>query len=104
LERALAARRDSFDKVMDLVDELAACAPQSLYERLRQLDETPGSGFDVLSSVLAGAYLLTPEVRRAIGYPGQAQRPPRFDEAADQIMSGILEPMIRRGAIFRPTP
>jgi hypothetical protein len=103
LELALAARRDSFDEIIGLVAELADCATDSLYERLKQLSETSASGFEVLSSVLAGAYLVTPEVRGAIGYPGQAQRAPRFDEAADQIMSGILDPVIERGAIFRPT-
>lgn len=103
LERALAARRDSFDEIMRLVATLADCASDDLYERLRQLAETPASGFEALSSVLAGAYLLSPDVRRAIGYPGQAQRRPRFAEAADQIMSGILEPVIARGPIFRAT-
>ena len=103
LDRAIAARRDAFDDIVALAARLAACRDVELDTELRRLAEIPESGFDVLSSVLAGAYLLTPEVRRAVGYPGQAQRPAPFDEAAEQIMSGILDPVVARGPVYRPT-
>jgi predicted aconitase with swiveling domain len=89
---------------MALVATLDGDAPGDVEPELRRLAETPGSGFEDLAGVIAGAYLLVPEVRRAAGYPGQAARPPRFDEAAEQIMDGILDPVIERGPIFRPTP
>lgn len=102
LDRGLAARRDAFDIILRLVHALADVPTERLHQELKRLSETPDSGFNELSSVLAGAYLLIPEVRQAIGYPGQAQRPPQFDEAAEQIMNGILDPVIARGAVYRP--
>ena len=102
LDRALAARGDAFDAVMTLVGALADVPAEDLGSELRRLAQEPDSGFQPLSAVVAGAYLMLPEVRRAIGYPGQAQRPPQFDEAAEEIMGGILDPVIERGAIYRP--
>ena len=68
--------------------------------RLRELSRTDPDIFGKLSTVLAGAYLLVPEVKKAIGYPGQVRRYPPFDEAAEQILSGILDPVIARGPAF----
>jgi len=101
LDRALAARRDAFDEIVGLVGALADVPAERLYLELKRVSETPESGFEQLSSVVAGAYLLIPEVRRTIGYPGQAQRPPQFDEAAGQIMNGILDPVVARGPVYR---
>lgn len=100
LDRALAARRDCFELVTDLAARLGELPAERLPAELRRLSTAPDSGFDELSAVLAGAYLIDPEVRRAIGYPGQAQRVARFDEAAEQIMDGVLDPVIERGSIY----
>ena len=102
LDRAIAARRDAFEDVVGLAARLAGHRDEELDTELRHLTETSNLGFDVLSSVLAGAYLMSPEVRRTLGYPGQAQRPAPFDEAAEQIMSGILDPVILRDPVYRP--
>ena len=103
LDRALAARRDAFESVTSLAGELADVPEDRLLDELKRRSDEGDGAFVLLSGVLAGAYLLMPEVRRAIGYPGQAQRPPRFDEAAEQIMDGILDPVIERGPVYRPT-
>jgi hypothetical protein len=100
LDRARAARRDCFERVVALAGSLRALPTAGLLAELRRLAEDPESGFEELSTVLAGAYLMDPGVREAIGYPGQAQRQARFDEAAEQIMDGILEPVIERGPIY----
>ncbi|HET7119738.1 MAG TPA: hypothetical protein VFI17_00645 [Solirubrobacterales bacterium] len=100
LDRALAARRDCFEQVVALAARLAECPAEDLEAELRRLAADPDSGFEQLSAVIAGAYLIDPGVREAIGYPGQAQRPPRFDEAVEQIMDGVLDPVIERGRIY----
>lgn len=101
LDRALAARRDVFDDVVSTLEELARCPRDGLADELRRISEASADSFEALSSVLAAAYLLIPEVRSEIGYPGQANRPPRFDEAVEQVMSGILDPVIDRGLVYR---
>jgi hypothetical protein len=53
-----------------------------------------------VSAVLAGAYLMVPEIRAAIGYPGQHRSHPPFDLAVEEIMDGILDPVIERGSIY----
>ena len=104
LDCALAARADRFEQIAAVAERCAELPPDRLASDLRAMDADPESGFQALSAVVAGAYLLVPSVREAIGYPGQAQRPPRFDEAAEQIMDGILEPVVERGPVYRPIP
>jgi hypothetical protein len=101
LGRALAARRDTFDGVVSALEELARCPRDRLAEELKRMSDVAPGRFEALSTVLAAAYLLIPAVRSEIGYPGQANRPPRFDEAAEQVMSGILDPVIERGSVYR---
>lgn len=101
LDRALAARSDAFDDVIALSGRVRGVDSAALFGRLRELNEAEPVAFQALSSVLAGAYLMVPAIRRAINYPGQEARPARFDEAAEQIMDGILEPVEARGPIYR---
>jgi hypothetical protein len=58
--------------------------------------------FGVLAEFAAGTYFLNPKVREAIGYAGQIARP--IDPAPDYLDDGLLESVIRRGSIYRPTP
>jgi hypothetical protein len=104
LDRALAARHDAFEAVVASALKVTALADESLLVSLKQFDACDPEGFHLLSSVVAGAYLMVPEVRRAISYPGQRRHRPRFDEAADQIMDGILDPVIARGRFYTPAP
>jgi hypothetical protein len=60
------------------------------------------AAFGVLAEFAAGAYFLNPAVREAIGYAGQTARP--IDPAPDYLENGLLDSVIRRGPIFRPTP
>lgn len=102
LEVALAARSDSFDLLMALADQ--AARSDDLAAWLRQLHDTEGASFQVLSAVLAGAYLLVPEVKSAVGYPGQRRDPAGLEEAVDEISDGILDPVLERGHFFVATP
>jgi hypothetical protein len=102
LERALAARSDALEEVVAAALPFAALAPEERLGALARYSREDPAGFHLLSSVLAGAYLMIPEVRKAIGYPGQRKHPPQFDEAANQIMDGILDPVIERGPAYTP--
>jgi hypothetical protein len=62
------------------------------------------SGFDLLCTVVAGAYFLNPEVRQAIGYPGQQAVPIVPEDPPDYEQDGLLASVIGRGPIYRPTP
>jgi len=104
LERALAARDDAFAAVAELAGRLGALDEARLDVELRALHARGDDGFQALSAVVCGAYLTVPEVRARIAYPGQENRPPPFDQAAEEIMSGILDPVIARGSMYTPAP
>lgn len=102
LGRALAARLDAFELVAAEGERLGELDAAALAAELRRLERDEPATFHPLSTVIAGAYLLVPEVRAAIGYPGQHRKFPQFDEAANDIMDGILDPVIERGPRYTP--
>lgn len=104
LDRALAARADALETIFAAALPFAEIPSEERLAALREFSERDPEDFHLLSAVVAGAYLMIPEVRRAIGYPGQIPHPARFDEAAEQIMDGILDPVIDRGGIYTPAP
>lgn len=101
------------------LDEALAAAP-ALAESLRvalDVDDSPAGVVDklrtsepevfmTLSFVLSGAYFMHPTVRKALGYDGQAisENPPLEGEAEYYLEDGLLDPVITRGRIYRPTP
>lgn len=101
IDRALAVRPD----LVALLREVLA-APGSPREALERLRQQSRPQFDAFAFVVAGAYLINPRVRRLLGYPGPVPvRNPAFpDEAESYLEDGILDPVVRRGPIYRPTP
>ncbi|HEY0812458.1 MAG TPA: hypothetical protein VGE11_04190 [Pseudonocardia sp.] len=100
LHVALAARADEFETIVRFAAAAQDRSDAELLDELRAAHEDKAPGFQVLSTVLAGAYLLLPQIRDNIGYPGQRRDVPRIDEAAEQISDGILDPVIERGSIY----
>lgn len=101
LDRALAARADAFDEVVAAAMGLEGLTLEGRREALRRMDARERPRFHTLSSVVAGAWLLVPEISAALGYPGQVAAPAAFDEAATQLETGILDPVIERGPFYR---
>ena len=60
------------------------------------------AAFEVLAEIVPGGYFMNPDVQQAIGYAGQEPRP--MDPRPDYMEDGLLESVIRRGPIYRPTP
>lgn len=99
VDRTLAARPDLVDVVLPLTASTAE--PRAVLARLRR--EDPGA-FELFAYAAAAAYLMTPQIRRLLGYPGIAPRkePPHPGEAEYYLEDEILSPVIRRGPIYRP--
>ncbi|MGI8610418.1 MAG: hypothetical protein ACR2MY_14550 [Candidatus Dormibacteria bacterium] len=104
LSVALDARADGFDSIVEILGDLKEATAPDIDQALRALHASDPKKFQVLSAVIAGAWLLVPAVRDRVGYPGQARRPARLEEAVDQISDGILDPVMARGYIFTETP
>lgn len=101
IDRILAARPDllaSLRLVATLSDD-----PESLLARLKAEDPET---LDRLRYAVAAAYLINPRIRALLGYPSGApnKQPAYPDESDAYLADGILDPVIDRGPIFRPTP
>jgi hypothetical protein len=98
LDAVLAARPDlaaPLDAALAAVDGLS---PAAAVEALRRNPD----GWGVLTAVVPGAYFMNPESRAAIGYPGLEARPIDPDAAPDY--PDLLDSVIARGPVYRPTP
>lgn len=101
LDRVVSARPDLEHDLVRVLREAQGKDPAAEIRRLQQSDE---SGFGTLALVITGGYYLNPKVRRLIRYPGQKPNPPYPDEADFYLEGGLLDPVIERGSIYRPTP
>jgi hypothetical protein len=101
LDAALAAVPEVGPHLAAVVDSARA---EDLSAAIARLQARDPLGFDVLCTVVAGAYFLNPAVRTAIGYPGQERVPIVPETPPDYEQDGLLASVIARGPIYRPTP
>ena len=70
---------------------------------LRRIETTDPAGWGTLTTVVAGAYFLNPEIAAKVGYPGRRAIP--VDQAdPDWLQDGLLDSVKSRGPVYRPTP
>ena len=97
IDEALAARPDlinNFREALALGEGDPADAVEQLHTGQPEL-------FDAFSVLTAGAYLMNPEIKALIGYPGQEERPITGDDVSDYFE--LLERVVDRGPVHRPT-
>jgi hypothetical protein len=107
---AAAVTQDGLNQVLaavptlgpSLADVLARAAGREPAEVVASLARTDPAGYGILTEVVTAAYYMNPEVRKAVGYTGQGPSP--LDPRVDYMEDGLLESVIRRGPIYRPTP
>ena len=101
LDEVLRLRSDLEEPLRQLTERARGADPAQEVERLQA--EEPAA-FEALSTAVAGAYFLNPDVRRLIGYPGQERRPIEAEDPPDYEQDGLLASVVERGTIYRPTP
>lgn len=106
-------QREPLDHVLSLRPELAEDLERGLAslgpdesgvaaaERLNREDPAAMGAIGLIASA---AYYMQPEVWKLIGYPGQAHRPVMPAEENDPAIDRLLDPVVERGPIYRPTP
>jgi len=99
LDAVLAARPDLEASLKDVLRKAASGEPAQAIEVLRSRD---AAAFGALAEFAAAAYFMNPHVRQVIGYSGQNPHP--IDPRPDYLDDDLLESVIRRGPIHRPTP
>jgi hypothetical protein len=101
LDEVLRLRPDFGPPLTTVLDNMKGVDPAGAMARMRAEDP---AGFGVLAEVVAGGYFLNPEVRSAIGYPGQQSVPIHHDDPPDYEQDGLIASVIARGPVYRPTP
>jgi hypothetical protein len=101
LDEVLRLRPDFGPPLAAVLDNMKGVDPAAAVTRVRADDP---AGFGVLAEVVAGGYFLNPEVRSAIGYPGQQSVPIQHEEPPDYEQDGLIASVIARGRVYRPTP
>jgi hypothetical protein len=85
-----------------LVDVLSRAKGREPAEVIASLARTDPAAYGILTEVVTAAYFMNPDVRTAVGYTGQGPSP--LDPRVDYMEDGLLESVIKRGPIYRPTP
>lgn len=98
IDHALAARPDLVNAFRLALQIGQADDPEGAVEALHG---EKAELFDAFSVLTAGAYLMNPQVRKLIGYPGQESRPVSGDDMPEYI--DMLEHVVLRGPAHRPT-
>jgi hypothetical protein len=80
--------------------EAAGADPRAEIERL--VTDAPEK-LEQLLTIIVCAYYMSPKVRKRLQSPGQKAAPVFPDEADWYLRDGLLEPVISRGSIYRPT-
>lgn len=93
------------DLVENLLRGLDAAEGQPAQEAANALNTTDAAALSAIGLAASAGYYMTPQVRELIGYPGQQSRPDIDPDATPEyVANGMLQVVIGRGAIFRPTP
>jgi hypothetical protein len=101
LDRVLTLRPDLKE---DLVRGLRLALGKDPGAAARELAKVDCAAFSAIGKVAAAGYYMNPKVRSLIGYPGQDKRPFDPDATPEYVSNGMLQAVIDRGSIYRPTP
>jgi hypothetical protein len=99
LDQVLSFRPDLGEGLKKL---LAAAEGRSADEFVAELQRNDPPAFGILTELVPGAYFLNAAVRAKLGYEGQTARP--IDAQPDPLAEALLQSVIHRGPIYRPTP
>jgi hypothetical protein len=96
LDAVLAARPDLRPPLEGLAASTAGLSPD---EAIAALPDRDPAGWTALTSAIVAAYYFNPEVCDRIGYQGQRALP-----LGPPDHEGLLDSVIARGPVYRPTP
>lgn len=101
LDAVLAVRPEIEAPLMELLERAEG---RSRHAFLDSLSSTDPSGFDLLTFVVAAGYFSNHDVRRRLAYPGRTAQPLREPAAGVDWERALLEPVRRRGRVYRLAP
>ena len=99
LDDVLDVRPDLVDGLLNI---LKAAENRNPHEFLGELLAQDEEAHGILTELAPGAYFLNEQVRTRLKYDGQSPRP--LDPYPDYLEDDLLQSVINRGPVFRPTP
>ena len=99
LDEVLCCRPELLEPLKQLVENARGREPREFIDELKRSDPLT---FGMFADFVGGAYFLNANVREKLGYGGQTARP--IDPRPDYLDDGLLQSVIDRGPIYRPTP
>jgi hypothetical protein len=99
LEKVLSCRAELADALRSVV---TFARTRNAFEAVAELKKTEPALFGALAEFAAGAYFLNDAVCARLNYHGQTPRP--IETRADYLDDDLLQSVIDRGPIYRPTP
>ena len=102
LDRILSLRPDLVENFLRGIRKAAGKDPREAANLLNK-EDTPA--LSAMGLVASAGYYMEPKVRQLIGYPGQEKRPEIDPDATPAyVTNGMLQQVIDRGPIYKPTP
>jgi hypothetical protein len=109
--RAVGAHRELLDRVLaadPTLEAVVTLAGERAWQHgscsLGDLSTWAGEDLERVVFALHAAYYLSPDVRAALGYPGQGRRPIGLATAEERVDDELIAPVLARGPLFVPTP
>jgi hypothetical protein len=99
LDQAISFRPDLGPALKSI---LAFARGRNVQEAIAELPQSAPALWAALTEFVPGAYFLNEQVRIRLKYAGQSGRP--IDPRPDYLDDNLLQAVIDRGAIYRPTP
>lgn len=101
-ESLVATAIDAASVPLDDFRSALAALPVSLdWPALRSFAASHPKQFETLSLIASGAYVMAPDLLNRLGFPAERRNPAGPMDAADEYETGILEPVVNRGPVFR---
>ncbi len=101
LDVVLGARPDLAEPLARAVAQADPADHEGSLARLRADDR---AAHDALLLAIVGGYYIDRDVRRRLGYTGQVPVEVRPEIIPNYVDEGLMEPLLARGAIYRPVP
>ncbi len=100
-DHVLSLRPELWPDLRRALGKAAGVPPAEAADGLNRDDP---AALQAIGTIAAAAYYMDPGVRDRLGYPGQESRPVMPEEEGDYLEDGLLQAVIDRGPIYRPTP
>jgi hypothetical protein len=101
IEEVFKHRPDLKDNVLAALDRAQGREPA---EVVSDLARHHAGEMEALGLAVSGAYYMSPLVRERLGYPGQENAPYDPYETHSYLLDGMIERVLARGRVYRPTP